>query len=186
MIGSGIHKVSVDQDVDIGQQHLQSGMPGSEPKLVFNDVKRARPVEVNTATRSAATNCDKPKRRLARRLAALERIVQRPGDEGAHAQALFSSFAAYLRGKLVIKRNCRSHYAQHNIDASVHNATTFCRCKAVWAYRYWRPLMTDPCNPEHSRCHPKRSRGFSYSRFPGDADSRERGCSDAVLRSVGR
>ena len=94
MIGSGIHKVRVDQDIDIGKQHLQSGIPPPELKLVFIDVKSARSVQVYTAARSAPANLDKPKWRLARRLAALERIVQRLGDEGAHAQALFSGLAA--------------------------------------------------------------------------------------------
>ena len=103
MIVSGILKVSVDQDVDIGKQHLQSGVPGPELKLVIIDIKRARSVQVYTAARSAPANRDKPKWRLARRLAALERIVQRPGDERAHAQAIFSGCATYPPGKLVIE-----------------------------------------------------------------------------------
>ena len=78
-------------------------MPGPELKLVFDDVTGARTVEVYTVTRSAAANGDKPKRRLARRLAAFERIVQRFGDEGAHAQALFSGLAADPPGKVVIE-----------------------------------------------------------------------------------
>ena len=153
MIGSGIHNVRVDQDIDIGKQHLQSGIPPPELKLVFIDVKSARSVQVYTAARSAPANRDKPKWRLARRLAALERIVQRPGDEGAHAQALFGSFAADLPGKLVINRNSRSHYAQHNISTSVHKTTLYPSYKAVWTDWYKRPLMTDTCDPEHSHRH---------------------------------
>ena len=153
MIVSGILKVSVDQDVDIGKQHLQSGVPGPELKPVIIDIKSARSVQVYTAARSAPANRDKPKWRLARRLAALERIVQRPGDEGAHAQALFGSFAADLPGKLVINRNSRSHYAQHNISTSVHKTTLYPSYKAVWTDWYKRPLLTDTCDPKHSHHH---------------------------------
>ena len=151
MIGSGIHKVRVDQDIDIGKQHLQSGIPPPELKLVFIDVESARSVEVYTAARSAPANRDKPKWRLARRLAALERIVQRPGDEGAHAQALFGSFAADLPGKAVIERNSGSHYAEHNMNTSVHNIKPLRRWKAMGTDWYKRPLMTDSCDPEHYR-----------------------------------
>ena len=153
MIGSGIHNVRVDQDIDIGKQHLQSGIPPPELKLVFIDVKRARSVQVYTAARSAPANRDKPKWRLAQRLAALERIVQRPGDEGAHAQALFGSFAADLPSKLVINRNSRSHCAQHNMNTPVHNIKPLRRWKAVGPDWYKRPLMTDTCDPKHSHHH---------------------------------
>ena len=44
MIGSGIYKMRVDQDVEVRKQYLHTGMPGSELKLVFDKVKGARPV----------------------------------------------------------------------------------------------------------------------------------------------
>ena len=85
MIGRGIDKVRVEQDIDIWKQQLRSGILGSELKLVFGDVERARPVKVYTAPRASAPNRNEPKWRLGRRLAAFKRIVQCLGDERAYA-----------------------------------------------------------------------------------------------------
>ena len=89
VIGCGSLNMSIDQDIDIGEQHPPSGIPGPELQLVVIGLKRARSVKVHTVTGTTPAYRDKPKGRWVRRIPTFHSIVQRPGDKGAHAQALF-------------------------------------------------------------------------------------------------
>jgi hypothetical protein len=75
-----------------------------EASFVVSRVDGSRPIEIDTRSRTVAVNGNQPERpRRLRRLPALERIVERPGDEGAHADALGGRRAAHLRRHPVVK-----------------------------------------------------------------------------------
>ena len=82
----------------------------TEASFIVRRLDRSRAVEVNPWARAIAADGDKPKwPRCRRRRPALDRIVQSCGDEGAHADAPGSCFAAHLCRKPVFKRDRRSH-----------------------------------------------------------------------------
>ena len=58
-----------------------------EPGLVIPRVKRPRPVEIDSGARMYAAHSHQMEQRRLKRLATLQGVVQRHGDEGAEAEA---------------------------------------------------------------------------------------------------
>ena len=83
----------------------------TEPSFVFLRVESSWSVEDDSRAGPDAAHGDQSEGRRLRHLATLQRIVQSPCYEGAHAEAAGFGLAAHLFGKPVVKGNRRSHDA---------------------------------------------------------------------------
>ena len=120
VIRDGVLDVRIYQDIHIGKQHLESPEPAPEPGLVILGIEHPRPVEVDSRAGVNTTHGDEPERRRLRCLATLQSVVQRPGYEGANADAAGFGCTAHLLRKLVVKGDRGPHDAQHNVSSSAH------------------------------------------------------------------
>ena len=111
----------VYEDIHIWKQHLKSPPPVPEPSLVIPRVEPPRPVEVDSRTGLNAVHGDQTKRWRLQRFATLQGIGQRPGNEGAYADASGFGCPAHLLRELVVKRDCGPHDVEHNKSSSTHN-----------------------------------------------------------------
>ncbi len=111
VIRVGVLNVCVYQDVYVGKQHVESPTPTLETDLVVLRVECPGLIEVNSGTDMNPTNGNQLEGRLFRWLATLQSIVQRSGNEGAHADAAGFGCLAYLLRKPVVKGNRGSHDA---------------------------------------------------------------------------
>ena len=106
-------------------RHPESVTPPLEPGLVVFCVERPWPVEIDSGAGVNTAYGHQTEWRRLRWLTTLQRVVQRSGDKGAHANAAGGRFPTHLLRELIIKRDCRSHDAQHNSYSSVPQR----RCK---------------------------------------------------------
>ena len=95
--------------------------PMPESDLVIPRVERSRPVEVDSRTGMNAAHGDQTERWRLQRFATLQSIVQCLGNESAYADASGFCCPAHLLRELVVKRDCGSHDAEHNLSSSMHN-----------------------------------------------------------------
>jgi len=121
VIGDGVLHMCVYQDIHVWKQHLKSPAPVPEAGLVIPRVDRPRPVEGDSRTGLNTAHGDQTKRWRLQCFATLQGIVQRPGNEGAYADASGFGCPAHLLRELVVKRDCGSHDAEHNMSSSTHN-----------------------------------------------------------------
>ena len=103
VVRGGILDVRVYQDIHVGKQHLESTAPASVPGFFVLDIERPRPVEIDARAGVNATHGNQMEGRRLRRFAALQSIVQRPGNEGAYADAADFGGVAHLPRKLVVE-----------------------------------------------------------------------------------
>ena len=108
----------IDEDIHIRKQHGESApaMPG----FIVVGIERTRSVEIDAGARTDTTYRHQPERRGLGTLSPLERIVQGPGNERAHADAPGGRFPAHLPCESVVKGNGRAHDEENNSHSSLH------------------------------------------------------------------
>ena len=98
-----------------------------EPRPVILRVERSWRVEVDARANARIAHRHQAERGRLRRRLPLQRVVEDPGDEGAHAEALGSRPAANLPSEALVKRYGRSHDAENSRISSAHQAETGAR-----------------------------------------------------------
>ena len=147
MIGDCVLDMRIDEDIDIRQQHGESTL--AIPGFIVLGLKRSRLVEIDARARTDAAYRHQPERGWLGALSLLERIVQGPGNERAHADAPGGRFPAHLSGESVVKGNGRSHGEENNDHASLHQIRLR-KLAATTSSRYGPRMQLDSSTNDRS------------------------------------
>ena len=122
-------------------RHHESVTALVEPGLVVFCVERPRLVEIDSGAGANTAYGHQTEWQWLRWLTPVQRVAQRSRDKGTHANSAGGRFPTHLLPKLIIKRDCRSHDAQHNSYSPVHQHR--------WKHRHVSVLSVPPGSVSH-------------------------------------